>query len=209
MIAMQYGFTLPADYDMAIIRQRIAGKGHLLDDFPRLRFKAYLYAERGAGAGPDDDNAYAPFYLWQDNEGMNAFLGSAGFAALARAFGWPSVRTWSVWQAELAADLRVATRATREIVAIDDHAPLTELREAETLGAQADRAAGALAAVSAFDPTGWTLLRFRLWPEAPGSIARTGMRSYRVGHVSQPGVGADPAARPRMAGPEAGKQVPV
>ena len=27
MLAMQYSFVLPADYDMAIIRQRIAGKG--------------------------------------------------------------------------------------------------------------------------------------------------------------------------------------
>lgn len=189
MIAMQYGFTLPADYDMAIIRQRIADKGHLLDDFPRLRFKAYLYAERGEGANPENDNAYAPFYLWQDTEGMNAFLGSAGFAALARAFGWPSVRTWSVWQAELAADLRAAARATREIVAIGDHAPLAELREAEALAAQADRVAGALAAVSAFDPTGWTLLRLRLWPDVHGAAARTGVRCYRVGHVSQPGVG--------------------
>ena len=189
MIAMQYGFTLPADYDMAIIRRRIAEKGHLLDDFPRLRFKAYLYAERGDRPGPVGDNAYAPFYLWQDSEGMNAFLGGAGFAALAHAFGWPSVRTWSVWQADLAGDLRAAVRATREIVAIADHAPLAGLREAETQAAQADRAAGALAAVSAFDPAGWTLLRLRLWPEAHGAIASAGARSYRVGHVSQPGVG--------------------
>ncbi len=188
MIAMQYGFTLPADYDMAIIRRRIAGKGHLLDDFPRLCFKAYLYAERDAGADTNGDNAYAPFYLWQDTEGMNDFLGGPGFAALARAFGWPSVRTWSVWQAELAADLRAAARATREIVAIEDHAPLAELREAEAQAAQADRAAGALAAVSAFDPTGWTLVRLRLWPDARDAVARTGVRAYRVGHVSQPGV---------------------
>lgn len=187
MIAMQYGFTLPADYDMAIIRRRIAEKGHLLDDFPRLCFKAYLYAERGDDAMPDQPNRYAPFYLWRDSEGMNAFLGGAGFAALARAFGWPSVRTWSVWRADLAADLRTAARATRELVAIAEHAPLAELREAEARAAQADRAAGALAAVSAFDPTGWTLLRLRLWPGAHGAIA--GARHYRVGHVSQPGVG--------------------
>ena len=185
MIAMQYGFTLPADYDMEIIRRRIADKGHLLDDFPSLCFKAYLYAEYGDDATPGEQNTYAPFYLWQDNEGMNAFLAGAGFAALARAFGWPSVRTWSVWRADLAADLRVAARATRELVAIAGHAPLAELREAEAHAAQVDRAAGALAAISAFDPTGWTLLRLRLWPDAHGAVA--GARNYRVGHVSQPG----------------------
>ena len=187
MIAMQYAFTLPADYDMAIIRRRIAEKGHLLDRFPQLCFKAYLYAERGERPGPGDENAYAPFYLWQQSEGMNAFLGGAGFAALARSFGWPSVRTWSVWQTELAADLRAATHATREIRAIADHASLEELRQAEAEAGREDRAAGALAAVSAFDPTHWTSLRLRLWPGPCAGAPDACVRSYRVGHVSQPG----------------------
>ena len=42
MITMQYRIALPADYDMGIIRQRIAARGHLTDDFPQLSFKAYL-----------------------------------------------------------------------------------------------------------------------------------------------------------------------
>ena len=46
MIAMQYGFTLPADYDMTIIDRRMRDKGPLLDGFPDLRFKAYLAARR-------------------------------------------------------------------------------------------------------------------------------------------------------------------
>jgi len=187
MIAMQYGFTLPADYDMAIIRRRIAEKGHLLDDFPRLRFKAYLYAERDDAQLPGSENLYAPFYLWHDNEGMNTFLGGAGFAALARSFGWPSVRTWSVWQADLAADLRTAAWATREIATIPGHAALAALHDAELDAGSADRAAGALGAISAFDPTGWTLLRFRLWPIAPDGLAGTSRQLYRIGHVSQPG----------------------
>ena len=48
MIAMQYRFALPTDYDMGIVRRRIVEKGPLLDDFPNLKFKAYLWAERGA-----------------------------------------------------------------------------------------------------------------------------------------------------------------
>ncbi|MCW2914583.1 MAG: hypothetical protein JWN52_2651 [Actinomycetia bacterium] len=36
MHAMQYEITLPADYDMKIIRHRVATKGHLLDAFPGL-----------------------------------------------------------------------------------------------------------------------------------------------------------------------------
>ena len=84
MIAMQYAITLPADYDMAVIRHRIADKGHLLDDFPGLAFKAWLHASRDDRELPSRDNLYAPFYLWHDSEGMDAFLDGAGFAALTR-----------------------------------------------------------------------------------------------------------------------------
>ena len=72
MIAMQYTIALPADYDMAIIRRRIADKGHLLDDFPGLAFKAWLHAARDDNELPSRDNLYAPFYLWRDSAGMNA-----------------------------------------------------------------------------------------------------------------------------------------
>jgi hypothetical protein len=34
MIAMQYSFALPADYDMAIVDRRIAEKGHSSTIFP-------------------------------------------------------------------------------------------------------------------------------------------------------------------------------
>lgn len=185
MLSMQYDIALPADYDMAVIRRRVAEKGHLLDGFPGLAFKAYLHAARGDEALPSRDNLYAPFYLWQDSEGMNAFLGGAGFAALARDFGRPAVRTWIPWRAELAADLRDAACATRELAAIPAHADLGELREAEAAAARRDRAAGALAAIAAYDPTGWTLLRFRLWPTLRADLAREGRQLYRVGHVSQ------------------------
>ena len=61
MIAMQYSFTLPADYDMAIVHRRIAEKGHLLDDFPQLHFKAYLSAQRDDESLASRENLYAPF----------------------------------------------------------------------------------------------------------------------------------------------------
>ncbi|KRF02011.1 D-amino acid aminotransferase [Frateuria sp. Soil773] len=186
MIAMQYGFTLPADYDMAIIRRRIADKGHLLDDFAGLAFKAYLHAARDDRELPSRDNLYAPFYLWRDGDGMNAFLGGAGFAALARDFGRPAVRTWLPWQAELAEDLRDAASATRERIAVPAHADLGELRRTEAAAARQDRADGALAAIAAYDPARWTLLRFRLWPTLRPDLAREGRQLYRVGHVSQP-----------------------
>lgn len=182
MIAMQYSFALPADYDMAIVRRRIAEKGPLLDDFPNLRFKAYLWAERGVD-GPE--NLYAPFYVWENGLGLSEFVCGDGFLAVSRAFGWPRVQTWTVWRVALAAAAAQARFATREILPIAAHADLGELRKRESEAAQqAVDGEGALAAAAGFEPTQWTSVRFRLWGEAPSAGA--GGQTYRVGHLSRP-----------------------
>lgn len=186
MLAMQYSFALPADYDMDIIRRRIEDKGPLLDHFPRLRFKAYLYADRRGARLPTRQNLYAPFYLWESTEGMNAFLGSSGFAGAVQAFGWPEVRTWSVWRGEVSPEAAHAVSATRETERIAPYADLDELCQREAARVRADLADGALAAVSAFEPTGWSLVRFRLWGELRPELAREGRQLYQVGHVSLP-----------------------
>jgi hypothetical protein len=166
MLAMQYSFTLPADYDMQIIRQRIADKGHLMDRFPHLAFKAFFYACRDGGAVKSRDNLYAPFYLWHHNEGLNAFLCGDGFAALMNSFGRPEVTLWSVWHAELSTSLSVATTATREIVPITPDQDLGKLPLFETEKTIEDvKSKGALAAIAAFEPVSWTLVRFRLWKD--------------------------------------------
>lgn len=187
MIAMQYCITLPTDYDMAIIRRRIADKGHLLDDFPGLVFKAYQYAERGDQALSCRDNLYAPFYVWHDADAMNRFLCGPGFAALARDFGRPVVRSWPVWGMQTVDDLRGAASADLQKLPISDGAELESLRATEAEAARAAATDGALAAVSAFDPVDWTRLRFRLWPDLRAGDAGDAALACRVGHVSQPG----------------------
>lgn len=179
MIAMQYGFTLPADYDMAIVERRIAEKGAFTDNFPKLAFKAYLTARR---AEEGAENLYAPFYLWREPEGVSNFLCGPGFEALTQAFGWPSVRTWVVWRAEIAPAIAEARFATREILAVPPHAPLGDLRRSAGEEAGRDSRAGALAALVGFEPTTWTQVRFRLWRDRPSG----GGQIYRVGHVSLP-----------------------
>lgn len=182
MIAMQYGFTLPADYDMAIIDRRIRDKGPLLDGFPHLAFKAYLSARKGDDGFQSAENLYAPFYLWDEPEGIDGFLSSPGFAALTRDFGWPSVQTWLVWHADLGPDLRTARYASREITAIAPYADLAQQRDAAL--AEACARTGALATVTGFDPTAWKQLRFSLWPTLPAPKA--GTQIYAVGHVALP-----------------------
>lgn len=180
MIAMQYSFVLPADYDMAIIDRRIAERGHMTDAFPGLLFKAYLSARKGEGG----DNLYAPFYLWHDVEGMHEFLTGAGFAGVSQAFGWPSVKTWTVWHAQHAPDVAAARFATRSVAAIAPHTALAPLREREIAASRAALEAGALASAVGFEPGGWSLVRFRLWRARP--LDMEGEQVYDVGHMSLP-----------------------
>jgi heme-degrading monooxygenase HmoA len=182
MIAMQYSFVLPADYDMAAIRERIATKGPLLDNLPGLVFKAYLHAEQ-------PEHAYAPFYLWRDEEAMHGFLNGPAFAGVARAFGWPSVKTWTPWHATVGASVREALVATRSSAVIAPYSALSELRLQEEAFAQQALAQGALAVVIGFEPVTWTITRLCLWRDAAAAgPAREDERRYKVGHVSAPGL---------------------
>ena len=148
MLAMQYVITLPDDFDMDVIRQRIRDKGHLLDGFDGLVFKAYLYACRGQD-GPH--NLYAPFYVWRDTAGMDRFLRGPGFAALSADFGRPDVKLWVV--SDLAR-----------------HGSPHRARWA-TWGNTPD----SLAAVALYDPADWTHDRFTLSEfEPPGPRFRVG-----------------------------------
>ncbi|MFM2485222.1 DUF4865 family protein [Celerinatantimonas yamalensis] len=94
MIAMQYSFEFPADYDMDIIRRRISDNGHLLNGFPDLLAKLYLFARRDDPECQSAKNIYAPFYIWRQTQGMQDFLASKGFEALCEHFGRPHVNLW-------------------------------------------------------------------------------------------------------------------
>lgn len=59
MIAMQYKIILPSDYPMEKIETRIREKGNLLDGYPGLVFKAYLYSRKNAEYYTSS-NSYAP-----------------------------------------------------------------------------------------------------------------------------------------------------
>jgi hypothetical protein len=184
MMAMQYSFVLPADYDMDIIRQRIASKGHMLDDFPGLAFKAYLSADSSHGATAE--NLYAPFYLWREPEAMHRFVNGPGFAGVARAFGWPSIRTWTVWHDWLAQDVAQARHARRVVKSIAPYTSLAALREREQAEAGALRDSGALAVVVGFEPGSWTLVQFSLWRDAIDAPPQPQEQRYEVGHMSVP-----------------------
>ncbi|MDH6553205.1 DUF4865 family protein [Streptomyces sp. SAI-041] len=186
MHAMQYELTLPADYDMRVIRARVARIGHLLDDWEGLGFKTYLMRERGVNGSPV--NQYAPFYLWNTVEGMNSFLWGGAFQGLSDDFGRPSVRQWTGLAYEeggaAGSPARWAVRRSRPVT---DGAELAGVA-AEAVGG-AERLAGedgAVCAAAVVDTARWELVHFSLWthepPEADGEL-------FEVLHVSAPGRG--------------------
>ncbi|MGA4843518.1 DUF4865 family protein [Streptomyces sp. G45] len=183
MHALQYEITLPADYDMGIIRDRVAAKGHLLDAFPGLGFKAYLVRERGVDGSPV--NQYAPFYLWNTAEGMNSFLWGPGFQGLTDDFGRPVVRHWM----PLAYEAGSAVDATPK-AAVRHRRPIPEgTRLADVAAGLHDDAAvlscvaGAVGVVVAVDPRHWEAVTLSLWAhEAPPERGD----AYQVLHCSTP-----------------------
>ena len=184
MYAMQYQISLPADYDMEIIRRRVRTRGAALDAFAGLGLKAYLIRERENGSPV---NQYAPFYLWHSIEGMNRFLwGGGGFHGIVNDFGRPLVEHWTGVGYErgpaFASTPRAATRRTQPVPPGIDPTSFV----ARELGSLREHAAvpGVHSAALAVDPRLWELIRFTLWehsaPRQDGDIR------YEVLHLSSP-----------------------
>ncbi|MGW2600677.1 DUF4865 family protein [Streptomyces klenkii] len=188
MYAKQYEITLPADYDMGIIRERVATRGHVLDDRAGMAFKAYVIREKGVDGSPV--NQYAPFYAWDDTAAMSHFLvGGGGFEGIVRDFGRPVVRHWTGIAREdgPARGAGAAPRAASRRLTPLPAEGLAEAVAAETAALRelASRD-GVHTAALAVDPHHWQLLRFVLWAEAvpPGEDVT---ERYEVLHLSAPG----------------------
>ncbi|MEP7019792.1 MAG: DUF4865 family protein [Pseudonocardiales bacterium] len=191
MYAMQYEITLPADYDMGIIRHRVATRGSGTDALAGLGMKAYAIREKGVGGSPV--NQYAPFYLWNTLDGMNAFLFGPGFAGLSGDFGRPAVQRWSGVSFERGSAGGVpvlASRRTWRVHSDDglDDALADGLRAIERLRT----VDGVHSTALAVDAQRWEFVQFTLWAQDPGEIDAT---RYEVLHTSVPGL-ADLAAAP-------------
>ena len=184
MYAMQYEIDLPADYDMAIIRERVRSRGSLLDALSGLGLKAYCVRERGVHGSLV--NTYAPFYLWNSTAAMSAFLSGAGFRGLCDSFGRPAVHHWlGTGFAAGAARASTPRFATRSIELLAPDADVGLLVERATLALREQvRDDNAHSGAVAIDPHRWELVHFTLWREWP--IANADV-IYQVLHLSSPG----------------------
>lgn len=184
MYAMQYEIPLPADYDMAIIRRRVATKGHLTDSYPDLGLKAYLIREKGIDGA--SNNEYAPFYLWNGAAGMNRFLWTGtGFTNIVGSFGRPPVRHF------VGVDFRrglgsgqVPTRATRLTTPIAADTDPTGAVDAAVAALERLMAhTGLHSAAVVVDAQRWEIETFALWLAAvPADCGRV----WQVLHLSCP-----------------------
>jgi Domain of unknown function (DUF4865) len=188
MNAMHYAITLPADYDMTIIRERIATKGPSLDTLPGLGMKVYLVRERGVAGSTV--NQYATFYLWASTEGMAGFLwGGRGFGGIVTSFGRPRVRHWIGAACLLGGEgLAAATTATiREEAMAQDIDPAEAVSTALAWTREQLKQSGLCLSAMAVDPSSWRFVHFALWSEEPPMAMGT---RYEVGHISKPEIEA-------------------
>jgi hypothetical protein len=187
MYAMQYEITLPADYDMAIINERVATRGSTLDDRAGLGLKAYLTRMRGRAGS--QVNQYAPFYLWTDISAMGHFLwGGGGFAGIIASFGRPRVMHWTGVAFETGSSFaETPLAATRDIqtLAADDDADAAVARAVHETHTRA-QLSGVHSTAVAVDPSSWRVVHFTLWDhrDDPGVDGER----YDVLHLSAPHV---------------------
>lgn len=186
MYAMQYEIPLPADYDMSIVRRRVASKGHLTDGYPDLGLKAYLIREKDIDGALK--NEYAPFYLWIAAAGMNRFLWTGtGFKNIVGSFGRPPVRHF------VGVDFRrgpggshLPTRASRLTTTIAADTDPTDAVDAAVAALERLFAhAGLHSAAVVVDPQHWEIETFALWlADVPPDCGRV----WQVLHLSHPGI---------------------
>lgn len=184
MISMQYVVTLPTDYDMEIIRNRVAKNGRLTDSFPGLNFKAYLMAEKGKNGA--NENRYAPFYLWNSHEGMNEFIMGGYFSNIPNSFGWQKICHWTPVNYGHTEVTDAPLFAVLENIPITPFADLKEVREIQTQWFDKCIATcGVHTCLVGLDPYNWTLVRMVLTIDAP--VIEDTTDCYEVLHMSFPG----------------------
>jgi hypothetical protein len=191
MLIKQYQIQLPADYDMQIIRNRVATRGASFDTFPGLGLKCFLIQEKGKFGATG--NQYSPVYLWPSADAMWGFLAGNAFAGIKESFGVPPVETWAGLVLSRASQFDDPSRivsVTRDEEVLSPHTDLITLRRVETEAAAAavNGTHGLLARAVGIDPRSWRLVRFDYW-EKPQAELPDGVQSYEVLHVSAPAYG--------------------
>jgi hypothetical protein len=181
MLAMQYSIQLPADYNDALIVQRVQERSKLFDGLGGLRHKAFLYNAT--------DKLYAPFYVWQDMSEARQFLLDQLFRGVTESFKRPRVRNWVVLEKSLGNRTIIPQFAVREIDVIPPNQDIDALCAAEhALHHELLKNENLYCCLSAIDPDRWEIMRYHLWRDASVTprFSSDCIQTYQVLHVSEP-----------------------
>jgi hypothetical protein len=185
MFAMQYSHRLPTDYDMEIIRRRVAERGPQWDDTEGLICKLFATQQRNRHGAAG--NAYASIYLWSDSDAAVRCLIGERFQAVIDSFGRPQIETWLPLDARRggAKQALSAYRDERALSAATDRVALYagEVERNREIAARPDT----VAVWAALDLYAWKLIRFTV-SSAPADPARGG-EVYDVLHMARPEMG--------------------
>jgi hypothetical protein len=182
MIIAHYAHRLPADYDLSIIRNRAAARGHLFDAIPEMHFKAFLLRERGRFGAIQ--NEYSSLYLWRKDEGFRDFLLNGRTKSVTDSFGRPQIQTRFALDACKGAG-REARFLYKDEQDIAHDVDLTSAfaEEAER-NREIARQSGAVAAAVGVDVQNWKFTRVLLSEREPGGAR--GEEAYQVLYLAKP-----------------------
>ncbi|MBN8531982.1 MAG: DUF4865 family protein [Alphaproteobacteria bacterium] len=182
MVAMQYTIHLPRDYDSALIRARVEQRSKLFDNLPGLAHKTFLFSEQ--------DNIYAPFYIWKDYNAAQKFLMDDLFKGVIETFSRPRVRTWSVLASLYGNRAHQPTFCVMEgdLIAPDEKLPALLERERKNQEKLKEKHDGLYFHAIALDADRWEIIRYSLWRDRKSAAKLDAdiIQHYDVLHVSEP-----------------------
>lgn len=171
MQAMRYDITLPTDYDMTIIRDRVMKTGYLMDGFKGLLFKLFLISEKKNG---DYYNSYSPLYIWKNSEGMSQFIFDGYFDNILRSFGWQHIEIGMTSSIELSDDFTQSQFMTEEK---QDILPTDTLKNFDIHEKATE---GETGKVVIYNPDKWQKVIFTFYLTKP----QTELRCFEILHLS-------------------------
>jgi hypothetical protein len=170
MHAMQYNIILPNDYDMNIIRKRVADNGQQTDHFPGLKMKAYLMIDQ------PQHKEYAPLYLWHQTDGMNHFIFDGFFDNILNSFGWHPIQI----AIPLLTDFSETFATARYVVEISSELSTKQQMSRPTFTTSFPETVGK---TLVYNPDKWQAVEFHFLKEHP--ITNNNEKVYQLLHLSE------------------------
>lgn len=170
MNAMQYKITLPNDYDMTIIRERVENNGFKTDGFQDLLLKAYLVLDN------ETRKEYAPLYLWKQEGGMNRFIFEGFYENILTSFGWQQINIAVPLQVELGE----AIKRAKFVLEIEQDIPRQDKMAAPDFSLERTAENGR---VLVYNPDKWKYVEFYFFSDYPENTSGNGV-VYELLHLS-------------------------